>query len=264
MKGSKFGFTLVEVSLFLGVTALLFFGVTLGVRGSIFQQRYNDSVQNFADFLRTIYSETMNVEHGGTGRSDRAIYGKLVTFGETYGLDGSKITDGETHIFSYTVVGHVGGLGFGDALSSLKNLSANVAIEKGSTFSLAGVAEEYVTRWGAEIQTTAGYSSGYKPFTGSILIVRHPQSGTVNTYYYASTIQVNKTLATGTDTAKRNLLSGKLSSSNFKQEGIDFCVNPLGKTKSDARRNIRLVANARNASAVEIINQDDSENRCKK
>ena len=57
------GFTLVEVSLFLAVTGLLFIGIVAGVQGSMSQQRYNDSVQSFAEFLRSAYSQVMNVEN---------------------------------------------------------------------------------------------------------------------------------------------------------------------------------------------------------
>lgn len=263
MKGRKSGFTLVEVSLFLAVTALLFLGVTLGVRGSVFQQRYTDSVQNFAEFLRTAYAETMNVEHAGSGRSEQAIYGKMITFGETFDLSGTRIPDGENRVFSYTVVGNLGEISSGDVIGTLKDMGANVAIREGSSYKLAGIAQEYIPRWGAGIQTTAAYSSGYRPFKGTLLIVRHPRSGTVYTYYYDATIEVNSVMKSGDETAKKNLLINKLNTTNFKVKELDFCINPLGVAKSDTRRDVRLVENARNASGVEIINQDSTENKCK-
>ena len=60
MRKNKLGFTLIEVSLFLAITGLLFLGVTLGVQNSIYQQRYNDAVQSFANFLGNIYDEVLN------------------------------------------------------------------------------------------------------------------------------------------------------------------------------------------------------------
>ena len=261
MKDSKSGFTLVEVSLFLAVTALLFLGVTIGVRSSVFQQRYNDSVQNFAEFLRSVYSESTNVEHIGTGRSDQAIYGKMITFGETYDLSGKKIEGDEDRIFSYTVVGDVGDMGTGgNVLDTLKKLKANVAIKEGSAYKLAGIPQVYIPRWGANIQTTDAYSGGYKRFVGTVLIVRHPSSGTVYTFFSKNTIQVNNILRTGVGVAE--LLTSKLSTFGASSD-VDFCVNPLGKAKSDTRRDVRLIKNARNASGVELINQDGTENRCK-
>ena len=87
MEKVKRGFTLVEVALFLAVTGLLFVGVVLGIQNSLFQQKYNDSVQGFAEFLRSIYSQTANTENtfqedgSSRGQSNLAIFGKLVTFG---------------------------------------------------------------------------------------------------------------------------------------------------------------------------------------
>lgn len=259
MKGMKNGFTLVEVSLFLAVTALLFFGVTLGVRGSIFQQRYNDSVQSFAEFLRTAYAETSNVEHTGSGRSDMAVYGKLLTFGESYDLVGNKLNN-EYRVFSYTVVGGVDEISSGTVLGALKNLGANVVVKDGSKYKTVGIAQEYTPRWSAGVQTTAKYASGkYTKFTGAILIVRHPRSGTISTFFYNKPIEVNKAIKDGTAGAK--LLTNVIDS--FSASEVDICINPLGEAQSNMRRDIRIVKGARNASGVEVIDQDSGDNRCK-
>ena len=262
MKIKRAGFTLIEVSLFLAVTALLFLGVTLGVRGSIFQQRYNDSVQSLAEFLRSAYSETSNVEHTGSGRSDLAVYGKLLTFGETYDLAGKKLAADEYRINSYTVVGGVEGISAGDVLDSLKKLGANVVVKDGGSYKMAGIVQEYIPKWGAGIQTTGGYSGGkYTTFKGAILIVRHPQSGTIYTYYKNNgVIEVNNALRTGTGLDK--LLTNVLNATNFKITQVDICVNPAGAAKSNQRRDVRIVNGARNASSVQVINQDSGDNQC--
>ena len=92
MRRVRRGFTLVEVSLFLAITAAVFVGVAVGTQNSIFQQRYNDAVQNFAEFLRSMYSQVTNVQSEGHGRSEYAIYGKLVNFEEDENGN-NKITD---------------------------------------------------------------------------------------------------------------------------------------------------------------------------
>ena len=51
------GFTLVEIALFLSITALLFAGIIVGTNNSIAQQRYTDAVQNFTELLRSVYPE---------------------------------------------------------------------------------------------------------------------------------------------------------------------------------------------------------------
>ena len=159
IKKFRRGFTLVEVGLFLGVTGMLFVGIVMGVQGSMFQQRYNDSVQGFAEFLRSIYSQTSNVEGNrleGGGRSNKAIYGKLVTFGEKYNLDG--YLNVEKTIFVYTIIGDAdSNIESGNVLAALKGARANVFQEKaGGGFGLAGIVDQYFPRWGAGVQTTKG------------------------------------------------------------------------------------------------------------
>ena len=60
----------------------------------------------------------------------------------------------------------------------------------------------------------------------------------------------------------KNLLLSKLNS--FSTTEVNFCVNPEGyNTASSRRRNIRIVANARNASGVETIDLDSDDNECR-
>ena len=202
----------------------------------------------------------MNVEHTGTGASEQAVYGKLLTFGETYDSNGKKLGTGDYRIFSYTVVGEIGEIGLGDALPALATLKANVVTSAGDgTYRLAGIFQDYFPKWGAEIQTTAAYNNGYGRFKGSVLIVRHPKSGSLLTFYNKKTIEVNQALKTGTDNS--TLLTSQLG--GFVSSEINFCVNPNGASKSESRRDIRIVKGARNVSGVVVIDQDGADNKCK-
>ena len=232
MKG---GFTLVEVSLFLAITGLLFLGVTIGVQNSIFQQRYNDSVQNFVEFLRSAYSKTENVQ--GTndgGNTKKAIYGKLITFGENNSDD----------IFMYDVIGNAKCEGsFDGTIGALKDCKAEV-IEGGN---LIGQAESYNPRWSAAIQDVKG-----DLYKGAILITRHPQSGTIYTF-----VMNNNTV----EVSQKKGLNSLLDSFSIGTGPINFCVNPNGNTKdSGTRANVRIEQGARNSSGVEIA--PDNENEC--
>ena len=62
----KHGFTIVEVSLFLALSGFLMVGLILGANISIARQRYNDSVNSFADFIRGAYADTLNVANENT------------------------------------------------------------------------------------------------------------------------------------------------------------------------------------------------------
>ena len=248
MKIIRRGFTLIEVALFLAITGALFVGIALGVQNSMFQQRYNDSVQSFAEFLRSAYSQTSNVQNPtGDGRSEQAVYGRLIVFGEDATLEGSQ--NNNNAIYAYDVVGNISNRPLsGNTLKALKELDVNVT--NGSTF--YGNVEEFTPRWMATIQTTDNNAGQLSNFVGAILIARNPTSGTTFTFVKnGSTLNINS-----------NLTGFKLADylgeadDGFKNQQVDFCVNPNGNQFSDARRDIRIIANARNASGVEIIDMD--------
>lgn len=243
MKIIRRGFTLIEVALFLAITGALFVGIALGVQNSMFQQRYNDSVQSFADFLRSAYSETSNVQNPtGDGRSDKAIYGRLIVFGESQTLTGDSNSNNKA-IYAYDVVGNISSSPLsGDTLEALKQLQVNVV--NGEAF--YGNVEEYKPRWMASIQSNAQDSQ--QDFVGAILIARNPSSGTTFTF-----VKKDSTLNINSDISSFKLYDNL---TNFKNEQVDFCVNPNGNQPSDARRDVRIIANARNASGVEIIDMD--------
>lgn len=268
-KSMKKGFTLIEIALFLAVTGMLFVGIVAGVQNSMFQQRYNDAVQSFAEFLRTVYSQTLNVENArekGGQDTSWAIYGKLVTFGESSGFNGSN---DENAIFSYTVVGKIDNGGFGsakDVLTEFKNRDLSVTIDEGEGVAFAGIAEQYFPRWGSRIETTRGWQNGYQDFKGAILVVRHPRSGAVYTYILENntTVEINQGESLSKyfpDEDDDDNSSGKFHI--IGDDGIDFCVDPNGGVKQGERRDIRINSGAVNASGIEIIPQDEG-NQCQK
>ncbi|MBP5648277.1 hypothetical protein J6X04_03275 [Candidatus Saccharibacteria bacterium] len=259
MKRKLGGFTIIEVTLFLAITGLLFLGVTMGVQSSVYNQRFNDSVQSFVEFLRNIYAETMNVQNADSGRSGQAIYGKLVTFGETTGLESSARIDGRT-AFVYDIVGKVNGdVGSGNILTALNGVEADVVIREGGTTKLAGIVESYTPRWQAEAQQACTSSTCYAPIKAAILVVRHPRSGTVYTFVMKNnTIEINNKV----QTTNNAILGSFLNGTNFKNEAIDFCINPEGSKAYNRRANVRINKDARNSSAVQIIN-DEGDNKCR-
>lgn len=291
------GFTIVEVALFIAITGLLFAGIVAGTRGALSQQRFYDSVQTFAEFLRSAYSEVSNPQSVGEGRSETAIYGKLITFGEEYGRDLEPISSYEDlaqRIFVYDVVGKTDSATSGSAQDVLEKVEANVvrivATWDGTNdpkeIAAAGEEITFSPRWGASIETTAkALNPGDNLFTGSILVVRHPRSGTINTLVSSKVVEVNKTvmeaneqLGKHLDYTYENLLSKyfdkdlSAAEGRFISQEVDFCINPAGDTAiSELRWDVRLVNNARNASGVEVIDLDLNEtmsgeqvgNRCR-
>ena len=258
----KKGFTLIEVAIFLVITGALFVAVTVGVQNSISQQRFNDSVQSFVDFLRNVYSEVTNVENNeSAGRSEKAIYGKLITFGETSKPSEVESSDARMNsIYVYTVIGDIKDISNGNTLDLLNALNADVVVEtkdeNSSSFKPAGLIESYVPRWSAQIENT----NNFEQFIGAILIVRHPKSGTVYTYVKkGSTIEVNDAINKSKNgNGYSNVLIDHLKKESFKIETVDFCVNPEGDQPFYNRRDVRIKLGARNASAVNIVSDEDS------
>ena len=291
----KRGFTLIEVSLFLAITGLLFLGVTVGVQNSIFQQRFNDSVQGFAEFLRSVYTGVLNTQSLGAGDTESAIYGKLVTFGESIDLNdcpvngGIGLSDGcvgskdDNAIFVYDVIGGIGEVDSGKSpiemllgwnnggSDSSSGLNADIVTIENDEVIPVGVVEDFRPRWGARIESTSANGGIESIFKGALLIIRHPSSGVVNTYVVeGSALQVNQNVSdmnSGTESKNTNVLRTYWNANrdSFKLvghgESVDLCVNPA-EGEYNARADVRIVGAARNASAIEII-MDSSSNKCR-
>ena len=231
----KHGFTIIEVTLVLAITALLVTGVMVGTSATISRQRYNDAINDIVDYFRQVYSEVINVQNVRTGestpaycsvttafdstgvaldipavatpgRTDCAIYGKIVTIGELG--DDNKVSD---TIHSYDIIGNVyspdnyknsaakmkkqqegeDSRGYSSSadinLLMSQDIGANAVTfatsDSECRIAPAGNTSYYNPIWGTSLETTALADGTSLPFRGAILIFRSPLSGTVQTYY---------------------------------------------------------------------------------
>ena len=262
MKGIVKGFTLIEISIFLAVTGALFAAVTVGVQNSIYQQRYNDTVQSFADFLGNLYSEVANVQNDvDGGRKDGAIYGKLVTFGEE-----SIDTDNQQVIRVYNVIGKAANSWdtvSGNTLQLLKGLDANV-VRKGDDgkYGTVGIVETYTPKWAAKVQ-----AKEFEDFEGSLLIVRNPKSGTIQTFVMDDVIEVSNYVGMDSPMDGTNVFEygdeKNYLINDFAPRAVDFCINPNGDGEYSNRMDVRLITGAHDASGVEIISFDNDNSACR-
>lgn len=255
MKLKRRGFTLIEVSLFLALTGALFVMVAVGVANSIYQQRFNDAVQDFAEFFRGVYGGAENVQNNiGGGRSeDKAIYGKLVVFGAEEDLAGAEDSNIDKQaIFTYDVIGGINKPSNSGLINALKevNISIFEDLEEGaSDLKFAGRAESYSLRWGASVERTDSKNN----FVGAVLVVRHPKSGTINTLYYkGNNFKEINNLA---GYHREKILIDTLDS--FTMNEADFCVS-LEETAKSLRRDVQISRNASNASGINIIASEDN------
>lgn len=276
MKKATRGFTLIEISFFLALTGALFVAIIVGTQNSLWQQKYNDSVTNFTNFLRTTYSQVSNPQGISEGRSDRAIYGRLIVFGENYDLKSERIPQGEQKIFVYDIVGDAQSVGTGSIKDILATLNLNVLeeeVENGAVVDVypAGFTDSYSPTWNAVIERPFYTEGEDNNFKGSIMIVKHPRSGVINTLYSSRTIQVNETVRNarlaGNFESTKTLLSSKLDTfdivGNSDDGDIDMCLNPYGMGHTGSfRRDIRIVKNSRSSVGVVIVDQDDPTSKC--
>ncbi|MBO7720394.1 type II secretion system protein [Candidatus Saccharibacteria bacterium] len=312
----KRGFTLVEIILALAVATLMLIAFISTISYRIGKERYTDATRNFADFLRTIYSEVENVQNDRrgiisaqnqfctltgqyaytqdpnlqpnpndnqsyAGRSGCAVYGKLISFGET-GSNGS--------FYVYDVIGKAvdfrSNLG-GDVLDNLKHIYADVLALKANdngTYTLgpAGNYYAYKPTWDAWPE-----NPDKSKFEGEILIVRSPTTGAVNTYFSSRKIDYQQIISDYKNSqgslnpayvgqvynaaaSRGDILSSYLNSGNsdaFTPHEIDFCINsPDVFSHVSYRNNVRIKEYAHDSTAVEIIETDKPQgeggNRC--
>lgn len=258
MKSLKNGFTLVEVALFMAISGAIVAGIIVGTASVIDTQRYNDSVQNFAEFMRSVYSQVANPSGSANGRSDKSIYGKLVTFGESLDLKYENNAK-DQRIFVYNVIGDINNHSInGDVLHSLAatRLSPFMTQPNSTNIGYVGTPTQYILNWDAKLQDTLK-----NQFKGSILIVRSPTSGTIYTFTSSSVIEVNQ-IYSNIAVANMNPLNNLADIFEVSNKDIDFCIVPEGYKLSSKPRNIRIAANAHEASSVEIVPADTSDNRC--
>lgn len=312
MTHQKTGFTIIEVMLVLAIASLVAIMVMVGVSTSIARQRYADSVNGAADYVRQAYAEVINVQNprlgdlgshafctittavsseyqasvtrisqtdNHPGRSNCIIYGKLITFGEV-NPDTNKP---DTIAHTYDVLG--GDLDFDKdtnppttTLEALSRVGANIvsinSTPETCSLSYAGNHNNYAPAWSASIESG---SAERRLFTGAILIVRSPITGTVHTYSSEEPFDVMSVLKTenihlGTNPCNNPteaksryatkgdlLLAGALKNGKFTSTSRTFCVGSDDTFAGIRRRAIRIDADGRNSSAVEILPADSEE-----
>ncbi len=230
---------MIEVTLFLTITVVLIVGFMATIAGRIGVQRYHDATESFANFMRSVYSEAINVQnvrsgqiasqnayctltgqmalyHDPTmanvnpnesypGRSGCAIYGKMISFGE----DPHKI-------YVYDVIGEVVDFN-SDILHGTSTVAGELAGVYADVFSFdadssdsgyyslhaASAFYSYTPEWETWIEDEDG-----NLFHGAVLIVRTPSSGAIRTLALKKTLPIQELI---NDPALHNLAVGSVN-----------------------------------------------------
>lgn len=245
----KLGFTIIEVMLVLAISGLMLIGVLGGTFDSIQTQRYNDSLNGFAESLRKIYNEVLNPRSSmaeGGGASNKAIYGKIIIFkGDTTAPD---------KFYSVTLVGNVKAPekeeGFIEAL-------ANQQVK-----AMCNTVSEHTVSWGSGIYVTSGVGGeATTPYKGAIIIARSPLSGSVHMAITNPEKDLNFNNLANPNSEWCEKESAALASALRTSEwfvstsDLNFCVKSPDAT---VPRVVQLRADGTNTSAVKILTETES------
>ncbi len=249
---TRSGFTIIEVMLFLGLSGLILVGVIAGTYTTIAVQRYNDSVRSFAEFLRQTYAEVISPETLGTGASnDYAIYGKVIVFG---------LEESSSHqdtVYTATLIGNTEiPSGSGTFAEELKSVDARLFC--GSTEAeLDSTVDLYQPLWESKITNPDN-----QQFAGTVIIARSPTSGTVHTAYSTEqfNLKENCQLDNQSASTRFHTFLDENPGSFSTREDLNFCIK---SGNSNIVRDVRLRADGRNTSAINILSDDDPEVKCR-
>lgn len=258
LRKAKQGFTIIEVSIFLALTGLLLVGALAGTYSAIAQERYNDSVRSFAEYFRQIYAEVISPESLGSGNLGLAIYGKVIVFGlESPDDDDSR--DQDNTVYSATLVGDVDPVTADSFIAELGAINAHLFCgSTTATDEYSSTVSTYTPLWGAKIHNTAN-----KPFRGTIIIARAPNSGTIHATYTEEQFNIKESCSPDDQSASTALATAitERPTSFTSSEDVNLC---LESENSTIVRNIRLTAFSRNTSAVSVVSDDPEETKCQR
>jgi Tfp pilus assembly protein FimT len=316
------GFTLIEVALFLAISGLFFAAIMVNISSTVSHRRYTDSLNDLVENLRSAYSATSNVENvrqkdeesskyctissayktvGGSttlvensdsdnypGRTNCAVYGQLVTFGE----------QNSSRVHRYDIIGlasvdNIDISGLDDTIDALKKVQANIVTIRPQKVSpstckvgLAGNMNTYDLRWGARIEDTTVDKNLYK---GAIMIVRSPVSGTIRSFKYTGTgtLEIQQWLhdinnaypdgstCTSFAVRKDDLLMTALKNNLMKtSQTTEFCIGSDDLQSNELRRAIKISSSSglydsgaaykggMSETSVELLTEEDSRLKC--
>ena len=246
-KMSKAGFSIIEVSIVLSITFLIFVAMVATVQISISRQRYEDSLSSFKDFLQRQYEEVKNViidkQQGSVsgcgnpanrdnerGRTNCYVVGRLLNFSVSNGNTNIKV---EQILYSTNDTSEANKLEYNDFILKDSSVLASGIITRGVTV------DNYTIEWAAKLYRPRPNRNQAIDGNASVIILRSPETGIIRTY-------ISDTHSTNSSDLRSILHASALT------KNLDMCVIPSGAFVGQMRA-VRLNAGASNGSGVEIM-----------
>lgn len=185
MRRAADGFTIIEVTIFLGISGLLLLAMFFGTGTMAARQRFTDTTDSLQTFFQSQYDEVVNGVNVRTankvcddsstetaaGQSQCLLLGKLLTIR----------ADSPDILASYIISTKDVSSGISDAAAQLQNAGLKVVADGQTT---------YEVKWGAvPYQTTRsqGASGTSRDGVNSVAFIRLPNSGQIVQLYYRNT-----------------------------------------------------------------------------
>lgn len=252
------GFTIIETTLFLGISSFLIVALIASTGNSINIQRYNDAVETFKSTLQQQYADVTSVQNS---RDDNWSCGSTATPITTGTVKDNRGQSSCSLVGKYVRIED-------DKLSVYRVVAYENATPVTSANDIISLKDNYVLNvsqddvdvstmeWGTRIsypatQSGAPYSMPQNPRKMGILIVRSPDSGQIYTFTNSDSSVPN---VGGIGSA--NLESMLVAGNSVPGQGSRLiCVNSSGLL-ANSDRAIQLGAFASGSSAVEVQSND--------
>lgn len=220
------GFTIVELSLFFAVSAMLLFILMVGVTLTVQRQRFSDSVHSTQSFLQQQYNETQTTINNrdsspcGTavnrGTSDCLVLGKIVDLQAPVSAEGDNTVRSYDVIANATLPTNAGSL---DDITLLNQIDPTAVREVNND-------QEYIVAWGAQLRDVRDTGGDEDPAASTptryVLMLRSPLSGLLQSYKLSDTSDM---FSTGIDTEQ---LTGRVVAfSGTSNQSVKACISSV-------------------------------------
>ncbi|MCA9339217.1 hypothetical protein KC939_02620 [Candidatus Saccharibacteria bacterium] len=172
------GFTIIETTLFLAVSALLFISLFGGISLAVQRQRYSDSVNSTHSFLQKQFNETLNVVNN---RDDDQCAPNTATIGASScivmgrAIQLHPATSDSDKIETFTIIGEDPDLPDGQE-AKITDYNPRIIDNDNN-------AQEYLIPWAAQITAAQLLTTPTATNINTIILLRYPESGA--TFLYA-------------------------------------------------------------------------------
>lgn len=224
------GFTIIEVMLFLTVSAMLLVGILVATGRAIADARFTDTLKGTESFMQRQYEEVVNgvntrtntqgcgsvVSEPGTGSC--LLLGKAITFQQN-----------SNEVKTFIVTGNLNGVD----VTGLDTGSALAAI----TLSNSSTSQErYELPWGARF--VQGKRTQAPTAANTVAYLRNPGSSQVETYVFSGTLNGARDSISNLESVISNTSTRNAATNN----AVSFCVNSGDGVVSEYLGAIRLSA----------------------